>query len=107
MDAKLAKVHCTQSKMDLLEGVKHFPPELKEKILSELIRAKINDRTKMGWEKVHKELVEYIEQLGKKNYTLSRRFEIFAFPPYVRMLSSPGLQKQVERQSERGVAEIF
>ena len=46
--------------MDLIEQVHTLPPELREKILSEVVKQKVADRNKIGWEEVHVELWSFL-----------------------------------------------
>ena len=47
--------------MDILEAINHLPPELRGKILKEAVAAKIKDKKRVGWDKVHRDLFLFFE----------------------------------------------
>ena len=53
---------------DITKQIKNLPPELREKILRQIIEEKISEKRKMGFEKVHKSIknVPYCDKKGRK-----------------------------------------
>ena len=46
------------SASNLDEAIQSLPPELREKICKELVSAKQKERSEMGWDEVHEDLLE-------------------------------------------------